>query len=178
MAKANIKLPNGTIVNIEGDPEEIHRILSLYSEGKPRETVQVKNESKKGKSKKSGPLPKKGSVGLSQVVNQIKSCDESENIENNILDQTSVVNRTLLPLYIVHEYFDNSIGLTTGEISKITGDLGVPVSTANVAHTFSDTSSRYVLGDKVRKKGVTVRYKISRKGLNYLKSVIQGSDNG
>ncbi len=32
MPKANITLPDGTLVTIEGDPEEIRRILKLYSE--------------------------------------------------------------------------------------------------------------------------------------------------
>ena len=88
------------------------------------------------------------------------------------------MNRILLPLYIVHEYYGNSIGLTSGDVSKITTDLGVPVQTPNASRTLSGTASRYVIGDSVRKKGQPVRYKLSRRGVQFIKEVISGGVNG
>lgn len=64
MAKANLKLPNGTEVNIEGTPEEITKLLEVYSEGasrasaKPRKARRASNSNKVGGKKsirKSGP---------------------------------------------------------------------------------------------------------------------------
>ena len=34
MAKASLTLANGTVITLEGTPEEVHRLLQLYSEGR------------------------------------------------------------------------------------------------------------------------------------------------
>ena len=69
----------------------------------------------------------------------------------------------LLPLYIVHNivrrFFSGSPGLTSGDIQKITKQLGVPVAVANASNALSDTARGYVDGDKVRRRGSAVRYK-------------------
>jgi len=107
----------------------------------------------------------------------VKNCDEAESIENKILDKASQVNRTLLPLYIVHEHMDNAVALTSGDINKITTDLGIPIATPNASRTLSGTASRYVIGDQVRTKGQPVRYKLSHRGIQYIKSVITGVED-
>jgi len=176
MAKANITLQNGTKVEIEGTPEEVKHLLEFYGEGKESpKTKRKKSQSDIPKSKKS--KTKEEQVDLSGIVNLVKSCDEAETIESQILDRISQVDRTLLPLYIVYEYLENEYPLTSGEISKVTTDLGIPLATANVSRTLSNTASKYVIGDKVRKKGQPVRYKLSRRGVQYLKNLIQGSSS-
>ena|ERR1700730_3248245 len=183
MAKASIKLPDGTSVQIEGDPEEVAKLLAIYGGGKTAAAPVGQSDAKKKRS------PRKARAGqaisdssatanLSQIINLIKTCDEAEAIEEKILDKVSQVNRILLPLYIVHEHLDNAHGLTSGEVSQVTTDLGIPVSTPNASTTLSGTASRYVIGDKVRKKGQAVRYKLSRRGLQYLKSVLDGKADG
>lgn len=183
MPTASIKLADGTSVEIDGSPEEVAKLLSLYSGGKttavsPSRITRVKKR----------PIPKTEAaqgasdagtiLDLSQIINLIKTCDEAEAIEAKILDRVSQVNRILLPLYIVHEYLDNTLSLTSGEISQITTDLGIPVSQPNASTTLSGTASRYVIGDKVRKRGQAVRYKLSRRGLNYVKSVLDRNPDG
>lgn len=84
------------------------------------------------------------------------------------------MNRILLPLFIVHEHMGNAFSMTSGEISQITKDLGILVQQPNVSLTLSGTASKYVVGDKVRKKGQAVRYKLSRRGLQYFKEVLNG----
>ena len=69
---------------------------------------------------------------------------------------------------------DNSIALQSGEISKITKDLGIPISQPNTSKTLSGTASRYAMGDRVRKAKHVVKYKLNRRGAKYLKGVIQG----
>lgn len=179
MAKAHITLTNGTKVEIEGTPEEVKHLLEFYAEGNgPPKTTKTKKRSTSSKGKKTKSSAAKEQIDLSEIVNLVKSCDEAEEIETQILDRISQVDRTLLPLYIVHEYLDNDQPLTSGDISRITTDLGIPLATANVSRTLSNTASKYVIGDKVRKKGQPVRYKLSRRGVQYTKGVIQGSSSG
>ncbi len=181
MAKANIVLPNGTKVSVEGTPDEVKQLLEFYGGGgspiqqRPAGKRKVKKKTKTAASGKSGADE---NIELSEIVNLVKTCDEAELIETQILDRTSQVDRTLLPLYIVYEHLDNSHGLTSGDISRITTDLGIPISTANASRTLSNTASKYVIGDKVRKKGQPVRYKLSRRGIQYIKGVITGNAGG
>jgi len=112
------------------------------------------------------------------IVNHVKSCDEAESIGTHILDQTDQLARVLLPMYIVFEQMNNAHGLTSGQISKVTAQLGVLVKQPNVSKTLSGPAARYVIGDTVRKNGQAVRYKLSRRGHAYLKEVITGRKVG
>jgi hypothetical protein len=179
MAKATFTLPNGTVVNIDGKPLEIQQLLNLYAGSHGAVSTPLGGTKKRTTTKTSkvaSATLSKG-VNLAEIINFVKNCDEAENIEKNILDRISQVDRVLLPLYIVHEYMGDAYSLKTGEINKVTVDLGIPISTANISHTLSGTASRYVISDRVRKKGQPVGYKLSRRGLHYLKAVIKGTKN-
>jgi hypothetical protein len=179
MAKATIELPNGTSINIEGTPEEVRKLLEFYGAAS---TGRVPDSKKEKKPKKRVTAANKPDTteqpNLPEIVNLIRNSDEAEKIETTILDRTSQVNRILLPLYIVHEELANAYGLTSGDISKITTNLGIPVQTPNVSNTLSGTAARYVMPDKMRKRGQPVRYKLSRRGVKYLGSVIAGTEDG
>jgi len=180
MAKASLKLPSGTTVAIEGSPEEVHQILEFYGAGSSvgaggRQRPKKQKVQKRAEARVKKEKPGEHEVNLTEIVNLVKNCDEAESIETEILDRTSQVNRVLLPLYVVHEHMENDFGLTTGEVSKISTDLGIPISQANVAHAVAGTASRYVISDQVRKRGRPVRYKLSRRGVKYLKDVLKGS---
>ena len=97
-----------------------------------------------------------------------------QSIEKHILDQTDRLARVLLPMYIVFEHMNNAHGLTSGQINKVTVQLGVPVKQPNVSNTLSGAASKYIIGDTVRKAGQAVKYKLSRRGHTYLKEVITG----
>ena len=183
MAKALLKLPNGTAVTLEGTPEEVKHLLELYggeaqTPAKPG-TRTRRRRSSKTSSESTGPTEKQGDVkpDLSQIVTLIKNCDEAEAIETQILDRAGQVDRTLLALYIVHEHLDNAFGITSGEINKITKDLGIPISQPAASRTLSGSASRYVIGDKVKVKGQAVRYRLSRRGVQYLQEVLAGNRN-
>lgn len=183
MPKATIELSNGTLVTIEGTTEEVSKLLQIYENkksSKGKETSKTPPERKRqSKPPSSGNSKSKdGSTDtpdLSAIVNSVKDSSEAEIIENQILDRTSQVDRILLPLYIIHEYHENEHGLTSGEISKILTELGIPISQPNTSTNLSKTASRYVIGDKVRVKGHPVRYKLSRRGLLYMKKVLEES---
>jgi hypothetical protein len=175
MAKAKFTLSNGTMINIEGSPEEIHKLLKLHSNS----SLEHKDTLEKSKD---GTIKTSSTDALSedyitQIVNFIKDCKESDAIEKNIIDRSSQVNRVLLPLYIIHEYLNNNIGLQSGEISKITKELGIPISQPNVSIALSGVAARYVMGNKVRKAKHAVKYKLNRRGVKYLKGVIEGKQS-
>lgn len=180
MAKASIQLPNGTKVVVEGTPEEVRKLLEFYGGTTTKSGTQPKKERKtKGKGKKPATLaPATAESDLPEIINLIKNCDDAEAIETKILDRTSQVNRILLPLYIVHEHLDNKFGLTSGEVSQITRDLGITVSRPNASTALSGTAKKYVMGDKVRKKGHIVHYKLTRRGVKYMSDVLRGTEDG
>lgn len=181
MPKASITLENGTVVTIEGTASEVQELLTFYGSaaqksgnGKPHKPVTtpaVPRPSPNATAEKSE------DVDLMAIVNYVKSCDEAENIETKILDQADQISRVLLPMYIVYEHMNNAFGLTSGQINKVTVQLGVPVKPPNVSKTLAGSAAKYVIGDAVRKSGQAVKYKLSRRGHAYLKEVITGRKN-
>lgn len=178
MAKASIQMPNGTVVQIEGTPEEVKKLLEFYGGDLP--SKKTKKSPVRSKKTEVSSMENRDTkqVDLSEIINLVKNCEDSEAIETKILDKTSQVNRILLPMYIVYENLDNAFGLTSVEISRITKDLGIPIQQPNVSKTLSGTASKYVVGDRIRKKGHAVRYKLSRRGVKYLSGLIRGTKDG
>jgi hypothetical protein len=181
MAKASLKLPNGPVITLEGSPEEVKQLLDLYGyNGKeePRVRPAAKgHRTPKARVSEIAEIKNIEKLDLNQIVTLAKDCDEAEAIEERILDRTAQVDRTLLPLYIVHEYLNNAYGLTSGEVKKVTTDLGIPISQPAASRTLSGTASKYVIGDKVKVKGQAVRYKLSRRGVKYMKEVLTETSN-
>ncbi len=171
MTKAKFTLPNGTIINIDGTVTDIQKLVEFC--GVSSSKSKMSDTKSKGQYQKQSSNVPHQKNHIIQIVNLIKECEESEDIEQNVLDKASEVNRVLLPLYIVHEYMENSIALQSGEISKITKELGVLVSQPNVSSALSDTASRYVIGDRPRKARQAVKYKLNRRGLKYMKEIIK-----
>ena len=184
MAKASLKLPNGPVITLEGTPEEVKQLLEIYSGEEQRGPKSATRSRGMQRSRTSASTLRSaedkndGNPDLNKIVTLAKDCDEAETIEEQILDRTAQVDRTLLPLYIVHEYLHNAFGLTSGEVKKITTELGIPISQPNASRTLSGTASKYVIGDKVKVKGQPVRYKLSRRGVKYMKEVLAGNSNG
>jgi len=168
MAKASMVLTSGAIVTVEGTPEEVARILELNN----RSQAVRDGEQDQGTAIREGATAR---PALAEIVNKAKSCDEAEIIEARVLDKSSQVDRVLLPLYLIHEYFQNQFGLTTGEISAFTTELGSQVSGPNVSHTIRGPASKYVLVDVAGAREGATRYKLNRRGVAYMKTVLGGS---
>ncbi len=175
MAKASLPLPNGATVEIEGSIHEVKELLEFYGGRAGKESgAPKKRASKKGTKAAEPAAPEAKGVDITEVVNLVKSCDEAEDIEARILDKSTQVARVLLPLYMVHEYLENAHALSSGDVAAITTQLSVPVAQPNASRTLSGTASKYVIGDTSRKKGAAVRYKLNRRGVKHLQSVIAG----
>jgi hypothetical protein len=177
MAKASLTLQNGTLVMIEGTALEIHELLTFYGAGtKPDATKSTGSGPPNRLPEGAGSIDDAGEsakpVDLIGIVNYIKSCDAADRIEKSILDKTDQLPRVLLPLYVVHEHMQNNTGLTSGDISKVTAELGIRISVANASTTLSKPASKYVIGDKARRSGQPVRYKLSRRGHAYMKDIL------
>jgi len=179
MPKSTIQLPDGTLITIEGSVDELRGLLDHYAQRATQHptppTVAKRPRAKHEPSRTpSGSTSSSGGPDLSAIVNAIKSHEQAELIESNILDRTSQVDRILLPLYVLETSLGDTKGLTSGELSRITKELGVPVSIANASTTLSRTAARYVHGDRVRQRGQAVRYRISRRGKKYVEVLIAG----
>jgi hypothetical protein len=181
MPKATLTLPNGTVVQVEGTAQEVTNLLQFY-EGAPGKAL-PRRPGKRGRARKTAKAKAPDEIvpesvpDLAKIVNLVKECAEAEAIEHSILDNSSILDRTLLPLYVVLQHLDNAHGLSSGDISKITTDLGVRVSQSHASDTLSGTAARFVIGDKVRRKGQAVRYKLSRRGLKYVQGIIGGTSS-
>jgi hypothetical protein len=166
--KASVVLSNGTKIEIEGTVEEVAKLTELYNKAAEKPTSASRAPSAGApRTDDDDALP-----DIATIVMHIKECDEAEIIEQSVLDQKDVINRVLLCLFIVQKYVSETLGLTSGDIEKITDQLGVKVAISSASTILSGRAKAYVTGDAVRKKGGTVRYRINRRGLQYFETVL------
>jgi hypothetical protein len=179
MPKAKFALPNGTMVHIEGSVEELEQMLQKYSSDSPKRHS-GKNPTKSGsrtKNQKHASENLNGKsdqeeIDLTSVIQHVRDSESSDLITSRVLDHPNMLNRVLLPIYVAQVGLHQNMGMTSGEISKILRDLGTPISIPNVSTTLSRTARNYVMGDKVRKKGVPVRYQLTRRGVQYFEELL------
>lgn len=171
MTKATLKLKSGAVVIIEGTPGDVHQLLAMHEAAVPN----IARHDTGGAPAAAARTPRDRDP-VSDIVNVIRSCEDAEQIEANILDRSSAVNRCLLPLYILAEEAHTQPGLSTGQISAVTKELRVFISQANVAHTIAGPAARFVMASSTRKRGVPTEYRINRRGVQHLKEVIKGQN--
>lgn len=168
MAKSTINLPDGTTITIDGSPEEIKKILSVYQteiEGriieKRKSIAGVKNKEKSEQD-----------IVL-EIINYIKNCEKVDAIEEKILDRASQVDRVLLPLYVA-DSLENKPHLSSSDIHSVLKELGIKIALPNISNTLRGTASKYVMGDRQLKKGAgVVKYQISRPGRQYITKILE-----
>ena len=105
-----------------------------------------------------------------QIVNKIGDCDEADAIQEKILDKAGVEGRILLPFYVSSKYFKNS-WLNSGDVEKITADLGVKINIKNVSN-YLITYRKYLESGAVRKKGQPTPYRLNRSGIKRFEQII------
>lgn len=178
MVKSTIKLPDGTTITIEGSPEELKKVLSVYqgqntsNVGKEQKPVSEKKINKSSKQPKTTEDKTSKKDLIVELVNAIKNADDMDEIEKKILDKASQVDRVILPLFIMGRDLDNQISLTSNDIYKVLKELGISMALPNISKTLRGTALKYVIADKVTKKGESTPYKISRKGEQYIKNTL------
>jgi len=104
------------------------------------------------------------------IVNKIGECEESKVIQSKILDQKSMEGKILLCLYISYKYFKNA-WLTTGDIAKITSELGIKIDVRNITNKMKKLR-RYLESGATRKKGQPTPYRLNHKGVKRFEEIV------
>jgi hypothetical protein len=102
-------------------------------------------------------------LDIAGYVAHIKEKSEFPTIDTNVLNDKDQLPRIMLCLYYCNEYFGSPF-LTSGQISLITDQFGVRIQVKNVGPTIKANQGLFTLG-KIRKQGVTIPYKLNRRGL-------------
>ena len=108
---------------------------------------------------------------IKNIVDKIKNCEESDKIETQVLDKDEQEGRILLPFYISYKYFSNQ-PLTTGDVEKITGELGVRIKAPNIANKIKKSLWKYLDSASIRKKGKPTLYRLNRKGAKRFEEIL------
>lgn len=146
-------------MTIEKELNEILRILKDYEK-----RICVLENVKRPVKTAHGPTETKDSNELILgIVNKIGECEESDAIQRNILDKKSMEGKILLCFFIANKYFKNA-WLKTGEIEKITSDLGVKIDARNVTNKIKELRQLLESG-AARKKGQPTPYRLNRNGI-------------
>ncbi len=112
---------------------------------------------------------------ISSIVNRIGDCDESEEIQRRVLDQRSVEARILLCFFIPYKYFDK-VWLASGDIEKITSELGIKIDTRNVTNKIKKLR-QYLESRSTRRRGRPTPYRLNRKGFNHFQKILQSQQS-
>jgi len=171
MAQATFTLQTGALVTIEGTTEEVKSLLGFYenssiNQKKDGKTIEERHIAANDMREENA---KPEETDIVEIINLAKTRDDAEAIEHNILLQTNEANRTLLPLFIVHENFNNAFGLTTTEIGRITLELGAKVSRQNALRALKFSTTGFVT-----KQGDPPRYTLNKRGALHIKKVLSG----
>jgi len=154
------------------DLKEINKILQDHE--KRIRVLEAKDQ--KPKLKKVSDDTKQGisSDLVLNIINKIGECDESEKIQANVLDKTSMEGKILLCFHISYRYFKNA-RLTTGDIEKITSELGTKITVGNVSNKITGGLRKYLESGTTRKHGAPTPYRLNRKGAKRFKEIIHVS---
>jgi hypothetical protein len=172
MATATITLSSGTVVSIEGTVDEVDRLLKLHEVSDKPHSNGVRDATRRASPPDDHNAP---SVPIHEIVNHAHSCDQAEKIERYVLDSRSQVDRTLLPLFIVHAYLEDKFPLAAAEIAEICKQLRVPVVQENVSKMLRESASKFVMLESV---GPPKRFKLNRRGLEYMTALLSGRRDG
>lgn len=117
--------------------------------------------------------PEEGFENLAlAIANKTTDCGESAAIQAKVLDGRNVDAKILMCFYISHKYFSNA-WLTSGDIQRITSELGVKIATANASNAMKKLRT-YLETGKVRKKGSPTPCRLNRSGVNRFEEILNG----
>ena len=107
------------------------------------------------------------------IVNKIGDCDETEKIQKRVLDKRSMEARIMLCFYISHKYSNNA-WLTTGDIEKITSELGIKIDKRNSTNKMKDLR-QYLESGSARRKGQPTPYRLNRQGVKRFEEILNAA---
>lgn len=155
-----INLPSGASIKIT---------IEVIDSGKS--AVVAKQAERIGQKQSVDPvLSKDDQVG--ELVKVLKNSESYDVFSERILEKASLVDRVILPLYIVKNDFNNSFSLSSNDIYKVLKELGVSIALPNISKTLKKSANKYIIPDKMTKKGQSTAYKISLTGEKYIKEIL------
>jgi hypothetical protein len=108
------------------------------------------------------------------VANKVGDCDERESIQSRVLDKRNMEAKVLLCFYISYKYFSN-VWLTSGDVEKVTSDLGVKIDKKNVSNKLRETR-RYLESKTTIRKGQPTPYRLNRQGVKRFEEILNNEE--
>jgi hypothetical protein len=109
-------------------------------------------------------------IDIMSVVNAINASDKYDIINKKIIKKSNQLARILMVFYFASKINGNA-RITTGDVEKITDQLGIKIKQPNAARTLK-ADMRFFAADSVRKKGTPTKYKLNRKGSDEFEKII------
>lgn len=106
-----------------------------------------------------------------QIANKIGDCDEADAIRACVLDAKPAEGKILLPFFIASRYFEN-IWLTTGDVERVTAELGVKIDRRNVAN-YVQKLRKFLESKTTRKRGQPTPYRLNRRGIVRFEEILK-----
>ena len=108
-------------------------------------------------------------VDAADIANKVNEADNHTKIVQHILNKPKRLPKVLLAFHFAHECgFDQ---LTSGDVEKITDELGVKVEHTSASHCISD-NRRFFSAGAARRRGAKIRYKLNHQGEQTYKKVL------
>jgi hypothetical protein len=105
-------------------------------------------------------------IDLNGIVNWLKEFEGFGHVEESILNTgADIVDRLILPIAIERIVSQEPLGLTSGDVQRFYKQLDLALDQPLISRTLSGKGKAVFIGDGVRTKGVPVRYKLSRAGV-------------
>ncbi len=125
----------------------------------------------KRKGKVDGTNEGQSEIDVARIVNAVNDSEDHGNIETHVLNKRGQIGRVLLAFRFAHDCgFEE---LTTGDVEKITDQLGVKLHVSAVSHCISD-NRKFFSTAVARKKGTIVPYKLNRQGQQAFAKILEG----
>ncbi len=175
--KASITMTDGTKIELDGSLEELQSLTEhLHSRSSGNSPPPARGAQRVERTPPPADEADTSSdeePDIARIAGLIKECDEAELIDAKVLGRRDVLNRLLMCFWVVHKYVNSMMGLTSGDIERITDQLGVKVAVSNASTMLGEKARPYVTGDTVRKQGAPVRYRLNRRGVQAFEDVLK-----
>lgn len=147
----------------------LQRFVSPPASTQIRERESPKGGRRQNKGKGTTATEQETTVNSEAVASAVHESDRFGEIEKNVLNKRSALGKILVTFHFAHE--KGYEYLTTGDVEKITDELGVKIASSNVSHCIT-ANRKYFSRGTMRRRGAKVPYKLNRLGeLTYEKYV-------
>jgi hypothetical protein len=154
------------------------KLAELLKKPAPAERERTLEERKPTRkpSRSSTKAPAPSSTGreldVPALVERINEADNHAQLEAHVLNKRDALPRVMLCLHEVRK--DSSPYLSTGDIEKITNQLGVRIFSENAARAIRQ-NLKYFTADSVRGgRGAKPKYKLNRQGIAAFEKLLKG----